>query len=146
YHSSAWGTTSLSRNWRNDVRKRSWSSSKISLRTAVSSRSVTASVGGEDAPGVQDARWVEGGLDPSLQGQLGRVLQRLVVAPLGPPDAVLARHRAAHVVAHGEDGTKQPGAPGLVVLVDREVDVAVAGVAAPVDGGAMGPSQELHVA
>src|SRR5260370_7880440 len=97
----------------------------------VARRSRTASVKVEDAARVEHSRGVECRLDPSLQRQLRRIFERLIVIFLGTADAMLAGDSPADGHPHIEDIPQEIEALLVVVLIDREVNVAIAGVAAP---------------
>ncbi len=87
----------------------------------------------EDGAGVEDARGVEGGFDPAHERELHRVLELEEVRALGGTDAVLARDRAAHRTAGGDDPVQEPVPDLCVGLPHRQVHVAVRGVPAADD-------------
>src|SRR5260370_24256024 len=97
----------------------------------VARRSRTASVKVEDAARVEHSRGVECRLDPSLQRQLRRIFERLIVIFLGTADAMLAGDSPADGHPHSEDIPQEIEALLVVVLIDREGTVAIAGLAAP---------------
>ena len=82
--------------------------------------------------GPEDPRGVEGPLDGAHELERHRILHLEEVGQLRRPDAVLARDGAPDGERQFEAGVHE-GVPLLVVgLEDRDVDVAVADVAAPV--------------
>ena len=95
--------------------------------------------------GPEDARGVEGPFDGAHELQRHRILQLQEVGQLRRPDAVLARDGTPDAQGQLEAGVHE-GVPPLVVgLEDRDVDVAVADVAAPRDEGAVLLRQHGHL-
>ncbi len=97
----------------------------------------------EDRAGVEDAARVERRLDAAHQRELRRVLELGDVRLLLGADAVLARDRAAELHARGEHVADEVVPHVRVLLEHREVDVAVARVAAADDERAV-PLRELR--